>query len=425
MKAFLKILIGVAFLATLIVIFTCCSKKDQEAKPQKGKLKLNIGISVQEYKALSELKSTTDDFSVKVLNASNESVVSFDHAAEIPDSLELPEGNYCAVASSVNDEVVAFENPYYRGNSGTFTITAGQTSAVTIPCSLDNIKVTVVYSDRVKNSFVNFTTTVRNASDSLVFEKDETRKGFFDEGPFYIKSRLYSAGKTAPSKIITGEIADPQPGKLYEIHVDALPTEGNAAIGIALNNIVETEVVNISDSDAGGNGVPGYGDLLITEIMYNPLALSDSEGEWIELFNNSKGTINLKGLVVRRGASSSFHRIATDVNLAPGAYVVLGKAHVADTTVQYVYGSSISLTNSGDELIVNNYGTNGTDGTIICSVNYGVTGFLTNLNGKSLQLDPSVKDVNAAKLGTNWCAASVAYSTGDLGTPGLVNSSCH
>jgi hypothetical protein len=105
-------------------------------------------------------------------------------------------------------------------------------------------------------------------------------------------------------------------------------------IKLALNDTIKTEIISITDNNSG-NGVPGYGDLLITEIIYNPKALSDSEGEWFEIYNNSKKTINLKGLVIRRGSSIKLHQIGSDVNLAVGSYAVLGRTDKATNNVQY------------------------------------------------------------------------------------------
>ena len=422
MKTIIHSLFGVILCATICFISNSCSKKESPEIPQKGKLKLTVGISVTESKGLSLLKAGTDDFSVQIFNSNNELVVSFAHVTDIPDAVELPAGSYYAIASSNSNPAAAFENPFYSGNSGAFSIVAGQTSAITITCSLANIRVTVVYSDRVKNFFTNYSTTVKSSSDSLVFVKTETRVGYFKSGPLSIRTDLYNSNKATPSKILTGEIANPKPGKHYEIHIDTTPTEGSAAVNVVLNDTVETEIINITDAGQGSSE-PVYGDLLITEIMYNPLALSDSEGEWIEVYNNSKKNINLKGLVLRRGSASSFHQISSDVNLAAGTYAVLGRTSAATDNVRYVYGS-LALTNTGDELIINTYGTNGLDGTVICSVDYSTEGFLTNLDGKSLQLDPSVKNVEDAKIGTNWCASTLTYSTGDYGTPGLANSAC-
>jgi len=268
MKPFNQFLTGVTFIAMLCLTFVSCAKKDHPEKLTQGKLKLNIGITINEKYASGQLKTGTDDFSVQIFNTSNKPVISYAHASDIPDLLELTEGSYYAVAASDNSQAVAFENPYYQGNSGTFTITSGQTSTVTITCSLANIMVTVVYTDRVISSFDNFNTIVSNSSDSLVFAKTETRAGFFNSGPLHIKSNLYLKGETIPSKILTQDIADPQPGKHYEIHVDAQPVGGSTLINLTLNDAVTTEIINVTDTETG-NGLPVFGDVLITEIMYN------------------------------------------------------------------------------------------------------------------------------------------------------------
>ena len=407
------------------LLFNSCTKKESNSEKPKGLLKLNVGISVVESTVGSHFKASSADFSVKIFNSGDQAVLSYAHVSEVPSSIELQAGSYYAVVSSDNNQPAAFNNPYYYGNSGTFTITAGQTSSVNVTCSLANIMVTVVYSDQVINSFSNYSTTVSNTGGNLAYAKDETRAGYFNAGPLHIESTLTytDGGGVEQTKTLTGDISNAQTGKHYEIHIDAAPTKGNAVLDVTLNETVVTEVVNITDNSNSGNWVPAFGDLLITEIMYNPLALSDTEGEWIEVYNNSGHAINLKDLVIRRGSATTFHQISTDVNLAAGAYAVLGRTSTAASHVDYVY-PSINLTNTGDEIIINTYGTTGMDGTIICSVDYSLTGFLTNLNGKSLQLDPSVHDAAEAQIGSNWCASTVTYSTGDYGTPGAANSNC-
>jgi hypothetical protein len=158
--------------------------------------------------------------------------------------------------------------------------------------------------------------------------------------------------------------------------------------------------------------------------MFNPTSLSDNEGEWFELFNNSGEEINLQGLVIRRGSNNAMHVIASNLILAVGEYAVLGRTATATDHIDYVYGSGISMGNSGENIILNTYGSNGIDGDVICSVDYGAEGFATSVSGKSLQLNAGITDVNEAMLGTNWCASTLTYSTGDLGTPGIENSNC-
>ena len=190
-----------------------------------------------------------------------------------------------------------------------------------------------------------------------------------------------------------------------------------------MNDTAETEVVNINEGGQSSGGL-GYGDLLITEIMYDPDSLNDSYGEWIELYNNSSNAINLKNLIIRRDSAANVHQINSDVIITSGSYAVLAKTDSAADQVDYVYGGAINLTNTGADLSLSTYGTDGTDGMVICEVDYGADGFITTPHGKSLQLDPSVTDVDAAKLGTNWCVSTAVYSTGDNGTPGAANTNC-
>ncbi|HIA04535.1 MAG TPA: lamin tail domain-containing protein, partial [Myxococcales bacterium] len=41
------------------------------------------------------------------------------------------------------------------------------------------------------------------------------------------------------------------------------------------------------------------GDLVITEVMFNPVQVIDSKGEWIELYNTTNKSIDLRGLTLQ------------------------------------------------------------------------------------------------------------------------------
>lgn len=414
-------------LLTLIaIVVLSCSKKDSEEPKVMGTLKLNVGISVTEPNANSHLKSGSaiEDFSVKVFSSKNELLRTYPRASEMPESLELSEGEYYATASSENNQTAAFDNPFYQGNSGSFTIIKGQTTSATINCKLSNIKVTVVFSSKVATSFSDYSAKVSNSAGSLVFIKNETRAGYFNSGPLQIEATLsYVIAGITKTRTLNGSITNAQVGRHYEINVDASQTEGSSIIDVVLDESVQTEIVNLSETPPVIEGIQP-GDLLITEIMYHPSTLGDPAGEWIEVYNNSSKAINLKDLVLRRESTTTIHKISSDVNLTPGAYAVLARSTNSTDNVNYAYGTGLSLTNSGDELILNTFGTTGRDGTKICSVNYRATGFPGDQIGKAIQLDPSVKDINAAMIGSNWCVSTQTYSIGDFGTPGLVNPSC-
>jgi hypothetical protein len=412
------------FIILIPVIFISCSKKENPETGPTGKLEMNIGMAIAANDVYNSLKAADkDSFKVVIYNSGNAIAASFDYACDMPSLIELPVGDYHAEAFSDNNKAAVFENPYYYGNSGSFTVSANTTTTVGITCLLSNIMLSVVYSDNVKRDFSDYSTSVSNSGGTLIFGKNETRAGYFDAGPLHIEANLYYTTGMGISKIrtITGSIANPLLQKHYEIHIDASVNEGSSMLNLYVDESYQTEIITLSGDTAG---TIAYGDLIISEIMYNPKALSDAEGEWIELHNVSGKSLNLKNLVIRRGSNNSLHKIATDVILLPNKYAVLARTATATSKPDYLYGSSISLPNSGEEIIINTYGTNGIDGTVICSVNYGLSGFNVSLDGAALQLDPSITNADLAKIGTNWCGATVAYSTGDLGTPGGTNNAC-
>lgn len=421
---FLKCTPFALFVIGLILVTSCSKRTHDDAKP-KGKLKIEIGISVFSHDVYNDLKAaSTDDFKVIVYDANDAIAASYDKASEMPEEIELTEGTYYAVASYGENQPAAFEKPYYYGISTEFNITGGQTSSVNLTCYIANILVSIVYSDNIKSDFSNYSTVVTNVGGSLTYSKAETRIGYFNAGPLSIEASLnYTDGLGAIQvKILKGSIDNPEPRKHYEIHIDASILEGSAGIKLVADETVETEIVNITETTVFGQ--IGYGDLLITELMFNPTALDDASGEWIEVYNASDSTLNLKDLVIRR-ISGSKHTIADDVILAPHQYAVLARSDSAVSSPDYVY-TSISLTNTADEIIINKYGTDGTDGQIICSVAYSTAlGFPSSVSGASIQLNTTALNVESAKIGSNWCKSTDTYSTGDLGTPGLVNTDCN
>jgi hypothetical protein len=414
-----------ALLTLGLILVTSCSKRNRDDDSPSGKLIITIGVSVSSHDIYSNLKAASvGDFKVIIYDAYEAVAASFEKASEMPAEIELPEGTYHAVASYGENQPAAFEEPYYYGISSNFSITAGQTSSLNITCYISNILVSIIYSNTVINDFSDYSTAISNAGGSLTYSKTESRIGYFNAGPLNIAASLYyTDGFGVPQvKTLTGTIANPEPRKHYEIHIDASQNEGSAGIHLIADETVENVIINITENPAFGE--IAYGDLLITEIMYNPTALDDALGEWIEVYNASDSTVNLKDLVIRK-ASGSMHTIASDVVVASHQYAVLARSDTAVISPDYVY-SSISLTNTADEIIINKYGTNGSDGLVICSVAYSsALGFPSGVSGSSIQLDISAFNVVSARSGSNWCKSTLAYSTGDLGTPGTTNLSCN
>ena len=92
----------------------------------------------------------------------------------------------------------------------------------------------------------------------------------------------------------------------------------------------------------------------ISEVLANPDAVADSDGEWIEVHNAGDTAVNLRGWILA-DLGTDEHVIGADVIIAPGAYVVLGRnadrALNGGVTLAYVY-SGVSLANSDDEVLL-------------------------------------------------------------------------
>lgn len=178
------------------------------------------------------------------------------------------------------------------------------------------------------------------------------------------------------------------------------------------NNLIAT---NRIDWLIGDNA-----ELIITEIMKNPAAVSDAVGEYFELHNAGTCGIDLLGWTISDAGTDS-HTITSSVIVEPGGYAVLGVS--ADLgapgalAADYVYGG-FSLGNGADEVILT-----APLGRLVDQVFY-VDGAFPDTSGVAMHLNPTTLSTSANDIGANWCDAVSVYATGDRGTPGQANDPC-
>jgi hypothetical protein len=144
-------------------------------------------------------------------------------------------------------------------------------------------------------------------------------------------------------------------------------------------------------------------DLLISEVMADPVALSDGQGEWFELFNPTDEQINLLGIDLGDDGSSR-HRFDSDLLILPGEFLTLARSADPGFTPDYIY-SNFSLSNGSDEIVLR-------DGlTELLRLDYG-PGFSAPGRSRELQQLPMMASNYSLTL------ASLSYGAGDIGTPG-------
>ena len=177
-----------------------------------------------------------------------------------------------------------------------------------------------------------------------------------------------------------------------------------------------------------GAGPPSRGDLVISEIMYNPAYVSDGMGEWFEVYNPLEYGVNVEGFrLTDNGGTHVVDVGGAGLIVPPGGHLVFGrkkgKKKNGGVPVDYAYGDDLRLRNQGSEFLrINAY-----DGSFIDRVAWGKNGFESQA-GRSLSLDQGAHTESKNDFKKNWCASTAkiggeAGST-DRGTPGQMNPYC-
>ena len=139
------------------------------------------------------------------------------------------------------------------------------------------------------------------------------------------------------------------------------------------------------------------GDMLINEIMYYPVG---DEPEWVELYNASSDTINLKNWKISDSNISTKSIITqTDVLVPPSSYLVIAKDNVfasCHSGVPFVIANFSALNNSTSDAVVIYDTRLNTIDSVMYSPSWG------GQNGKSLErIDIGMPSTSMKNWGTS------------------------
>lgn len=169
------------------------------------------------------------------------------------------------------------------------------------------------------------------------------------------------------------------------------------------------------------------GQVVITEFMKDPAFVTDTKGEWIEIWNAMPCRVNLDGWTLSDDAGSSHLLNAnggTQLIMKPGERWIL--AISGDPTLnggitpRYVY-SGFTLANGADQIVLRK-----PDGTLVDRVDYDDGVLYPDTPGRSIQLHANYTSVYYNDDPGEWCHSQSpwnSYNT-DTGTPGAPNSAC-
>ena len=215
-----------------------------------------------------------------------------------------------------------------------------------------------------------------------------------------------SSNRTVTIPITDDQIVEGTEGLIFTVqNVQG----GNSASASTPN----TFTLLINDNDQA----PDIPNIIITEIMQNPDSTSDSNGEWLELYNATNNSVDINGWTIKDNGSNS-HTITNGgpLTIAPYGYMILGikkdTSINGNVAVDYQY-NSFSLGNSDDEVILtlNN-------GTTVDSVAYDGGPNWPDPTGASMVFTGNASDDNSDY--NFWSTSLLAWpgSAGDFGSPG-------
>lgn len=216
-------------------------------------------------------------------------------------------------------------------------------------------------------------------------------------------------------------------------HVRQWPSEGTCEArsggavcdygdGTLIDCFAESKQCVAGQCVAENTAPPEPGDLVMTELLYDPEAVDDQVGEFIEIFNLSTKTIDLNGLVITNQAAATVGLSAEQpMELESGSYFLIGASEDIGTggsVLADFVAAEFSMSNSGDHISLTY------NGEIIDEVTYDNGGGFPAAQGAAISLDPSHLNAADNDQGTSWCLAVASFGTGDLGTPKASNPPC-
>ncbi len=309
-------------------------------------------------------------------------------------------------SSGISDEKINLNknnSPDNWANSIALNGTPGfNNSVIVLMYDLAFSSVSISPSIPIKNDNVNISAVIKNkgneiaANYSVEFYNDLNRDSAGSVSELFYQSNSLNL-RADDSVTVTTQLQSVQDGK-YNLILKIVYNEDDN-----LNN--NTKYFSFVVYPPGSN----YNDVVINEIMYAP---SSGEPEWVEIFNKTGSSINLKSWIFS-DAGNSIKITKEDKYLNSSAYLVISK----DSSIQDFYSipSDIiavnlpSLNNTGDAVVLKD-----SLGVIIDSLIYSPS-WGGNLNGKSLER-VSINDKSTGE--ENWKTSESKFKA----TPGIINS---
>lgn len=176
--------ISLFLLSGLLGLVSCSSGEEAPIPEGDGFLRLGFGLQVD----IRTRAVNTDNFIIIIREPGENGQQKFRSVvSQLPDIVALRSGLYVLEAlSSSSIPAAAFDAPFYSGTLPLTVIKDQYTELDNITCTLQNMKVTVDYTDLLKEEFPDYSVSVTNGQKALEFAKGENRAGYFAVAPLTV-----------------------------------------------------------------------------------------------------------------------------------------------------------------------------------------------------------------------------------------------
>lgn len=254
-KSVIEYMKWIGCLCSLVLCMVLSGCQSDEETALSGKTGLLVTLTDEENKAYSRTAPSdledplTEMFQLKVVYSGTDKSA---YKGSCKESVLLLEGLYDLTATYGDNPVIALDAPYYTGNLLEQEVIKGQMTPVSVPCSVANSLLSVIYNKESLNKmYESYYVTVSVGSESVDLDADSGKSAYFRAGSsvkLVFHGRLSGTGKEVIYDIPEQEQFTNIPVKTH-VKVTLGLDESNITSGVGISiEKLETETVSISET---------------------------------------------------------------------------------------------------------------------------------------------------------------------------------
>ena len=312
-----KIITFVALGLAVVFGATSCNNNNIAAEG-KGELSLKVFFDDATRATAAEL---AENCTINICNSEG-LIRTYQGIGSMPSKMWLVTGEYRCDILAGTEKAASFTEKTYKG-SQSFTITAGESTTVSVDCRVSNVVAAVVFTETIADQFTDYSVIVGGEltpESSLTFNATSAKEGFFTLAKENTSLQWQFTGTHVKygNFIKTGSIDDVEKGKKYTLnftYTKGTP-EGNLSFDIVVDQT--TEDVNddiIFEPDPTGVAAVSKWSVWATHANLTANVSADEFGtEGIEIKIRKKDDTEWTALNTVNAGTNLYSAVATNLD---------------------------------------------------------------------------------------------------------------